>query len=135
MKANCLTEVQALHQFFQDWFRGVLPDTDEVYARLTAVLHETFVIISPDGTLSRREDLVTTLRLAYGQRPLIRIWVQNLQYRPIIPTIGLVMYEEWQTDNGKTTSRLSSALFRANTKTPQGVEWLHVHETWFDNIP
>jgi hypothetical protein len=34
---------------------------------------------------------------------------------------------------GESRGRLSTALFRERDDTPNGVEWLHVHEVWIEN--
>jgi hypothetical protein len=50
--------------------------------------------------------------------------------------ILLVTYEEWQQSGDQTTARLSTALFRDKPDAPNGLEWLHVHETWLpDRAP
>jgi hypothetical protein len=46
---------------------------------------------------------------------------------------GLVLatYEEWQRQaDGSGSGRLSSVVFRQQPGTPNGLLWLHVHETW-----
>lgn len=44
--------------------------------------------------------------------------------------IALVTYEESQSRDGDKRVLFSSALFRDKEGTPNGLEWLHVHETW-----
>lgn len=39
-------------------------------------------------------------------------------------------YEEWQDTGQGERGRISSVLFRRRERAPNGVEWLHVHETW-----
>ena len=48
----------------------------------------------------------------------------------IIDELALATYEEWQEIDGKINARLSTVLLRAKADAPNGVEWLHVHETW-----
>ena len=130
LEENCTREVIALHQFFEDWFKGILADTDENYARLTAVLHPTFHIINPNGTITDYPDLVAGLRQGHGSRPDFRLWVEKVMVRPLSPTLALVTYEEWQEIAGKVTARVSTAVFQQAANTPHNVQWLHVHETW-----
>ena len=39
-------------------------------------------------------------------------------------------YEEWQTKDGPPKGRSSTAVMRPRAGTPNGLEWLHVEETW-----
>ncbi|MFX0092506.1 MAG: hypothetical protein ACFFBD_12150 [Candidatus Hodarchaeota archaeon] len=45
----------------------------------------------------------------------------------------MTTYEEWQEIDGQTIARLSTALFRKCFDAPNGVEWLHAHETWLQD--
>ena len=137
MEQRCNDEVVQLHQFFEDWFNGILPPTDVAFDRFSSVMAEGFVIISPNGELTERDELLERLRAAHGiwrelSRPG-RIWIENLQVRHQVGDQTLVLYEEWQEIEGESRGRLSTALFRRREATPNGVEWVHVHEVWLPN--
>lgn len=133
MLESCRREIRELHAFFQGWFRGELEDSDASYARFGDVLASDFEIVSPEGRRTPRRDLVAALRTTHGKdAPTARIWTQSERIRPIGDGLWLATYEEWQEQSGSETRRISSALFRGRTDTPNGVEWLHVHETWID---
>jgi hypothetical protein len=72
-------------------------------------------------------------RAAYGGQANteFRIWIEQPAARRLSGDLWLVTYEEWQNDGvGQINGRLSSALFTARAGMPNGVAWLHVHETW-----
>ncbi|NHZ73788.1 MAG: hypothetical protein GWP16_04900 [Nitrospirae bacterium] len=134
MEQRCEDEVVQLHGFFQDWFNGTLPPTEDEFRRFSSVMAEGFVIISPSGELTERDELLERLRDAHGiwremNRPG-RIWIESLQVRHQVGDQVLVLYEEWQEIEGEPRGRLSTALFRRREGTPNGVEWMHVHEVW-----
>lgn len=125
------TEIAELHDFFQEWLGGTLPATDEVYTRLTDTQAPEFVIITPGGELIQRERLLTQLRVAHGSRPGWRMWIENAELRFAQGGLIIASYEEWQRHaEGTVTGRLSSVVFREQPGTPNGLVWLHVHETW-----
>jgi hypothetical protein len=130
MVEQCKAEICELHDFFQAWFTGTLANTDTNFARFADVMADGFAIINPSGKLSERPALLTGLRAAHQRQPAIRIWTQNHQLRHQVGDLALLTYEEWQKDATHTTARLSTVLFRAQAGTPNGVMWLHVHETW-----
>jgi hypothetical protein len=132
MKDRCQKEIVELHQFFQDWFTRALPASDESFARVAGVLSEDFVLIGPDGTLTEQAPLREGLRAGYGSRPHFRIWIENYRFHWQKGQVGLATYEEWQELAGGITTRLSTALFREKEGNPNGLEWLHVHETWLE---
>ena len=146
MESSCRREIVELHRFFQDWFNGALPDSDDPgVARLTAALAEGFQLISPQGELHDRAAVIEQVRRAHGrwrasgaagaagttekaEKATIRI--ENARVRHLAGDLALVTYEEWQQVDGASRGRLSSAWFRRNESAPAGVEWLHLHEVW-----
>ena len=130
MENRCQQEIVELHQFFQDWFTGVLLADDAAFARFSQVLGDTFIIISPDGRALSRNPLLESLRGMHGAHKGQRIWIENVQLRHQADNLALVTYEEWQEVAENKTGRLSTVLFQVKPDTPNGLEWLHVHETW-----
>ncbi len=111
MEENCKKEVIALHQFFEDWFSAKLAQNDENYERMTAVMHPDFHIAGPDGRMMDYPTLEKGLWAGHNSRPDFKLWVENVQTRPLSNDLALTTYEEWQTIEGKTTARLSTADF------------------------
>lgn len=128
---RCENEVIELHQFFQDWFNGELQPTAENYARFADVLSADFIIVGPDGNITEREPLIAGLRSAHNSQSDFKIWIENFQFRHQEGNVAVATYEEWQTAaEGETNARLSTVVFREEAGMPNGVVWLHVHETW-----
>ena len=132
MFKDCELEVLELHRFFQRWFLGELAKTNVEFGRFAEVMAEGFAIVSPRGTLTEREALAEGLKAAHGSWKAGRIWIENLKVRRVAGESALVTYEEWQQTGADPRGRLSSAWFRRRAGLPNGVEWLHVHETWLD---
>jgi len=116
-------EVHELHAFFERWYAGAA-DPSEI-SRLD-VLADSFVMIGPDGESSDVEEVRAFVEAAYGRRPT-EFRVLNVALRPDTP-VGT--YEEWQTADGVTTGRISTAVMAPEPGTPNGLRWLHLHETW-----
>ncbi len=127
--ARCIVEVQELHRFFQVWFAGEVADTDEEFGRFSQTIADTFTIVGPDGGVTDCATIKQALRNAHSAGPF-EIWIENPQVRALGDGVMLVLYEEWQIRESNKTARQSSALFRPKPQAPNGVEWLHVHETW-----
>jgi len=131
---QCAAEIKRLHDFFQAWFTGSVPDDPETFRAFQSAVDEQFTIIGPDGRLRELPALNAGLRGAHGKQPAIRIWTQNCRVLREFNGTILCTYEEWQAvttgDKPDTTARLSTVLFRQAAAAPHGLAWLHVHETW-----
>jgi len=126
-------EIIELHQFFQDWYNNQLTPTDESFARCADVLAPDFAIIFPSGDKVLCQPLLDSLRNTHNSHTGMRIWIENIQVLHQIGDLILATYEEWQEIEGQITSRLSSVLFQKTRSTPNGLQWLHVHETWINS--
>jgi hypothetical protein len=128
--AACAREVQELHDFFQGWLEGSLPATDAVFGRFTLATAAGFTLIGPDGSVAGRADTVAWIRAAHGTRRGFRLWTDEHTLRAGGEGWALCTYREWQTRDGVTTARRSTALLVADAAAPAGLSWMHVHETW-----
>jgi len=137
MDDRCRAEVEQLHEFFTGWMGGTLEADPGTFHRLDDALAAEFEMISPDGLLIGREQLTAGLMAAHGvhagrTRPF-RIIVTNYRGRSLGKHLHLSTYEEWQVIDGETRRRVSTALFRDREGAPNGVEWVHLHETWMSD--
>ena len=123
-------EIIELHEFFEGWLSGALPATDAAFGRFEQVLSGEFTFVDPGATLLDRPAVLGFVRDAHGARPGLRIRIEKPALRHESDPLRLATYEEWQEFGGETTARLSTVLFRHRGDTPNGVEWVHVHETW-----
>lgn len=132
MEDRCRLEVVELHRFFQDWFNAELTNDEASFSRFEGVIAADFEIIGPEGRRVEREALMPVLRGGYGRslEADFTIEVRNVRSRTVADGMVVVTYEEHQTTDGATRNWLSSALFRAREGTPNGVEWVHVQETY-----
>lgn len=123
-------EIEQLHDFFVDWFRGRVEDRREVFGRFEAVLAADFSMVIPDGRTVPRATLLQGLRASHGSRPSVEIRIE--QPTLILERDGVVVarYREWQRDSEGERARLSTVVFRRNASQPNGLAWVTVHETW-----
>lgn len=132
LELRCEREVVELHRFLERWSNAELPATDEAFARFADVIAESFVIIDPDGTVSGRQPIVDAIRGAHGRWHEMpgKIRIEGYRLHHAAGGLALVTYEEWHDLGDRRVGRLSTALFGERAGTPNGVEWLHLHEVW-----
>ena len=129
---SCEAEIVALHHFFTEWYRGTLPDTDAAWARVEGVLAPGFMMIAPDGRVFGREALLESVRAQHASRvppEVFEIRIRDYAGRSVGEVV-IATYEEWQRSADGDVGRQSTAVFEASASAPNGLRWLHVHETW-----
>ena len=119
-------EIEELHEFLQGYFRGEIEGT----ARFTDVLSTNFRIISPRGNTLDREGIVHAIESSSGSSPDFEIWIEDVEGVVDDQNFVMVEYTECQRVSDKVTKRRTSVLFRKVESLPNGLEWVHVHETW-----
>ncbi|AUV82370.1 hypothetical protein C2R22_12550 [Salinigranum rubrum] len=126
---QCRREVDELHAFFELWFVGELPQQRTELRRFEGVLAEDFRMIQPSGLTRSRDGIVADVFDAHGAHEDVTVETSTFEPRVVGETC-LGTYEEWQTTGEERTGRVATVLFRRAEGTPNGVEWVHLHETW-----
>lgn|GEM_PF-456638 len=122
-------EIVALHEFFQQWYRGELEPTD--FARFERALEADFQIITPEGMLLPRADIIQAVRQQAGSDPSAVLEIRNVELVAVDTDIAVFRYEEWQSSAGVAPrGRLSSVVFRRRDDADNGLGWRQVQETW-----
>lgn len=123
-------EIEELHRFFQEWFTGELPNTDEAFARVREALSPELVFISPSGERRTTAELLEGIRRGHGKRPGLAIRIEQPELHRTPGGHVVATYREWQEEGERTTVRLSTVVLGPDPSAPNGLTWLHVHETW-----
>nr|WP_235019647.1 DUF4440 domain-containing protein [Natrialba sp. INN-245] len=126
-------EIEALHEFFVDWYSGAL-DRD-AFTRLERTLAPDFELVTPDGNRRDRAAVVSGIREDYGRddEGTFSIDIRNVEVVEQMDGFAVVRYEEFQETTDGTTGRISTALFRDDPSAPGGVVWVDLHDTWLDD--
>jgi len=127
LSASAAREVVELHAQFVELFTGRSRD----FSRCDAVFASQFEMVTPEGRRVTRAKILEGLKRAQAKADF-RITIQDI--RPIREDgeSVLLQYIEEQYRDGKTTRRLSIALFETASQAPLGVVWRYLQETWID---
>ncbi|MEM8931552.1 MAG: hypothetical protein AAGE94_10270 [Acidobacteriota bacterium] len=134
-ETRCHDAVDALHQWFEDWFNAAIPERPESLAPFRDVLADDFQYVGAAGFLIDKATI-----FADGTWPAHGWWrefedggrtrVENFSFRRVSADVALVTYEYWQDYGTIRRGRQDTAVFRRDESQPHGVLWLHVQETW-----
>ncbi|MFW5921043.1 MAG: hypothetical protein ACOCUS_04330 [Polyangiales bacterium] len=132
---RCRREVEDLHAFFVEWFNGAVPQSEETFARATSALAGDFELVSPRGARDDRESILREIRGAYGGREGqgFSVAIEDFRVKLVQSPLCVVTYVERHRSDEQSAARLSTAIFREREDAPEGVEWVHLHETWLPN--
>jgi hypothetical protein len=123
----CEREVEGLHAFFESWFTGRGGGMD----RARRALGPAFEMVTPAGELRPREAVLSGIEGAKGSHdPAFAIEIRNVDVVDRTGDRCLLRYEEHQSGGGGDTARVSTALFGPDDDAPEGVQWIHLQETW-----
>ena len=127
-------EVVQLHNFLEWWSNATLPDTDEGFARFESVIAPGFLLIDPDGSTVKSQTVIEAIRGAHGRwrDSPGKIRIENFKLHHASGALTLATYEEWHDLGEASNGRLSTVLFGANQRAPNGLVWLHLHEVWLE---
>ena len=131
---NIQKEITELHQFFEKWYRGKIENTGQSFSRMADVLAAEFTLITPDGHVVERKQLLDLMRSEYFAKPEIKIWVENCRLRFSDQNVYIVIYEEHGVDKNQKRVSLITAVLRENQKQVNGLEWVHINEVHLPNL-
>lgn len=128
LSERAMREVVDRHVFFADWLTGRLPET--TLGGATRPFADGFRRIAPDGREMDRAALAAWLKANRGAMPdTFTIAIDGIRTIAEMPDCVALCYRETQA--GQTPPvRIATALFVADDGAPNGVAWMHVHETW-----
>lgn len=135
-KAACEREIRELHDQFVRWYRQ---DSEAEFERITRALAPSFELIAPDGTVHDRRAILERVRSTRNAHTTFAIEIRNVTPVVVEENHALVRYEEWQSEPGIESGRLSTAFFVSpendagdRLETAPDARWVHVHETWLE---
>lgn len=147
---RCAKEVIDLHQYFQDWFRGDIPNSPENQQRFSNSFDRQCELVTPNGQIDGFTDINQRFLAAYKKFPDAKIWTSG--FVPILVSDDrvLVKYKEWRQIDGVTNLRVTTCLFTRDDglkegasegvseglahSAPNGVKWFYIHETWLSSL-
>ncbi len=120
-------EIETLHIFFQEWFNGHLA-TDHALKTFQEAFSKDFKMISPEGSMQKREEVVQNIKNGWGRLKPIEISISDVQILFENKAVVIATYRECQTRNNIVTNLMSTVVF---LKSQAGaLQWLFVQETF-----
>jgi len=129
---RCTAQVVDLHRVIEDWLTGRAPRTRDAYAAFADAHAPAFTMVTPEGALLARDELLPGFEGAHGSAPGLRIRIEDVAVVHADAGGVVVTYEEWQDGPAGRSGRRSTVLLERHAPAPHGLRSRHLHETWID---
>lgn len=130
LTARCAVRIGDLHRAIADWLTGRAPRTPEVFAAFEDAHTHAFTMITPEGRLVHRDELLPGFKNAHGTAPELSIEIVDVEVVHADAGCVVATYEEWQDGLAGRTGRRSTVVFDRDPAGPHGLRSRHLHETW-----
>lgn len=125
-------EVIEFNLFLEMWLCGHIPESDQNYQRVVEVIDNGATMIYPWGRQSSLKESLDLVRQKHGlmSGKNFMTWIDNIEEKKLAEGVYLVTWESWEKFNGgEHKGYYATAILLSKEKTPNGVQWLRVHET------
>jgi hypothetical protein len=85
---------------------------------------DLFTSVSPNGSSSSRDVVVSGLEAAHGAYPGITVEIHRFKFIATSAEQGVARYEEWQFHPARTSARVSLVVMRRDADARHGWRWL-----------
>jgi hypothetical protein len=130
LQARCAAQVNELHRVIEDWLTGRSPRNPASFAAFVDAHAPGFTMVTPEGALLRRDELMPGFEGAYGSAPGLVIRIDDVVVVHAAAGSVVATYEEWQDGPAGRSGRRSTVLLERDTAAPHGLRSRHLHETW-----
>lgn len=125
-------EVIEFNVFLEMWLCGHIPDNGKNYQRVMEVIDNGATMVYPWGKESSLKESLDLVRQKHGlmSGKNFMTWIDNIEEKKLAEGVYLVTWESWEKFNGgEHKGYYATAILLSKEKTPNGVQWLRVHET------
>lgn len=127
LRERCAAQVHDLHRVIEDWLTGRAPRTPDAFAEFAEAHAPEFTMVTPDGVVLGRDELLPGFEGAHGSAPGLSIRISDVALVHVDAASVVATYEEWQDGpDGRTGRRSTVVLQRAGSD----LRSRHLHETF-----
>jgi hypothetical protein len=132
LRDRCAAQIGELHRVIEDWLGGRARPTPAAFAVFVDAHAPGFTMVTPDGVLLGRDELLPGFEGAHGSAPGLRIRIADVAVVHADTRGVVATYEEWQDGPAGRSGRRSTVLLERDATAPHGLRSRHLHETWID---
>jgi hypothetical protein len=130
LRDRCAAQIGDLHRVIERWLGGRAPRSPAAFAAFADAHAAGFTMVTPDGALLGRDELLPGFEGAHGSAPGLRIRISDVTVVHADSAGVVVTYEEWQEGPAGRSGRRSTVLLERDADAPHGLRSRHLHETW-----
>ncbi|WP_040810978.1 hypothetical protein [Nocardia concava] len=120
-------EIRVLHADLAEWLGN--PDAKEALTRFVEQLDADFSMVTLDGEVVRREQLVAGLSAAQNAAPGLAIEISDIEILHRSDESAAVRFKEIHRSGDGSSDRWTTAILVPDSLGRNGLRWRSVHET------
>ncbi|MEH6345782.1 MAG: hypothetical protein V7785_11895 [Bermanella sp.] len=134
LKQRASDEINQWYEMFYQWSRGLCKNEEKFVRPIFDALAEDFHVVLTNGVMMNKHQYWQRLLTLYGSRSgdapsrIVNLKLNTIEEDHVLAVFDLIK-------DGESNKKFDSALLRLTKGTPNGVEWLYVHESAHDIIP
>ncbi|XP_068641370.1 sucrose-phosphatase 2-like [Aristolochia californica] len=129
-------EVVKFYMLYERWRRAELSNSEQYVQNMKKLCYPTGIIVHPSGEEQLLHDCLAKLGTVYGDKQGKRFWtwVDRVLSAQIASDIWLVKFDKLEeSDEGRQCCR-TTALLKSKVEESNGFAWVHMHQTWLDEL-
>lgn len=127
---RCEEAVVALHRTIEAWLTGRAAREPEVFATFADAHASGFTMVTPDGVLLGRDELLAGFEAAHGSAPGLTVRITDVTVLRSGAGSVAATYLEHQDGSSGSSTRRATVLFDRDEAAATGLRSRHLHETW-----
>ncbi len=120
-----IAEIDELHAWFEAYFLALESSTD----RMEVALASGFTMTDPSGATSSRQEVIATVVAGHGHAESLVIETSDHRLIHAGDEVIVAGYTETHHLRDRRNDRRTTVVFVADSQGPNGLRWLHAHET------
>lgn len=122
-------EFVELYTFFRTWFRGEVEKSEAAISRLADVCAQAFTLVTDTGDVLSRDEVLKWFFDRHGSAPAYDFRVEEAAVRQQHGDVTICTFTLRVGREGPGDPVLQTAVFREEPSAPNGVVFLHAHNT------
>ncbi|CAM6100642.1 unnamed protein product [Calypogeia fissa] len=124
-------EIVEYQIYLEKWLRGQVDTSDSGFWRLIHTMDEKSSLVFAHGTEGNAHLTIDGLRSLHGAVPQFVIWVDRVRVKKLSEGAWSVIFDKWERPTPEELHcKIISSVLVSQAGTPNGLKWVHIHETW-----
>ncbi|KAL8114794.1 sucrose-phosphatase 1-like isoform X3 [Apium graveolens] len=127
-------EIVMFYLFYEKWRKAEVEKTEQSLHKLKSLCHSMAIFVHPSGVKRPLKHSIDDVVMLHGDKKgkPFSVWVDQVYSAEIASNTWLVKFYKWELCDEEKYCCLTTVLLSLKTEEPDGLMWLHMHQTWLE---